>query len=124
MLTRSLSQPMLLDCLASRKVVADFSGGHLSSDGGLLLLRQIDLGLGLSRTLAQCFFDTRDARLVDHQLPELLAQRLHGLALGPLAAHKVHVRCRGRRPKIYSNVDATVFEIEGDCKLDLKLHDN
>lgn len=78
----SLSQPLLFTGLASRQVVADFSGGHLSSDGGLLLLRQIDLGLGVSRTLAQCFWDARDGRWVDHQLPELLAQRLQGLALG------------------------------------------
>jgi hypothetical protein len=78
----SLSQPLLFDALASRRVVADFTGGHLSSDGGLLLLREVDLNLGVSCTLAQCFFDTRDARLVDHRLPELLAQRLHGLALG------------------------------------------
>jgi len=77
-----LSQPLLFDSLASRQVVADFTGGHLSSDGGVLLLRQIDLGLGVSRGLAQCFFDTRDGRFVDHQLSELLAQLLHGIALG------------------------------------------
>ena len=39
-------------------------------------------GLGLSRALAACFHDTRDARFVDHSLSQLLAQRLCGLALG------------------------------------------
>jgi hypothetical protein len=63
-------------------VVADFSGGTLSSDGGVLLLRQIDAGLGLTRTLAGCFCDQRDPRFVDHSVPQLLAQRLHGLTLG------------------------------------------
>jgi hypothetical protein len=63
-------------------VVADFSGGTLSSDGGALLLRQVDAGLGLTRTLAGCFRDQRDQRFVDHSLPQLLAQRIHGLALG------------------------------------------
>ena len=63
-------------------MVADFSGGTLSSDGGALLLRQVDAGLGLTRMLAGCFQDRRDARLVDHPLPALLAQRIHGLALG------------------------------------------
>ena len=77
-----LSQPLLFNSLAARQVVAEFSGGHLSSDGGVLLLRQIDLGLGVSRGLAQCFTDRRDARFVDHQVPELMAQLLHGLALG------------------------------------------
>ncbi len=61
---------------------ADFSGGHLSSDGGVLFLRQIDRGLGVSRTLASGFMDRRNQVFVDHKLEELLAQRLHGLALG------------------------------------------
>jgi hypothetical protein len=80
--TSSLSQPLLFNSLAARQVVADFSGGHLSSDGGVLLLRQIDLGLGVSRGLAQCFFDTRNSRFVDHEVSELVAQLLHGIALG------------------------------------------
>lgn len=68
--------------LGSRKVVADFSGGHLSTDGGLLLLRQLDSSLGLTRSLASCFKDRRDQRFVEHSLPELIAQRVQGLAAG------------------------------------------
>ena len=63
-------------------MVADFSGGTLSSDGGLTLLRQLDAGLGVTRTLAGCFRDQRDQRFVDHSMPQLLAQRIYGLALG------------------------------------------
>ena len=62
--------------------MADFTGGTLSSDGGMLFLRQIDAGLGLTRTLAGCFSDERDGRFVDHSIPQLLAQRIYGLALG------------------------------------------
>lgn len=76
------SEPLLFPDLGRRQVVADFSGGYLSSDGGALLLRQVDRGLGLTRTLAQAFTDHRDARYCEHTLPELLAQRLYGLALG------------------------------------------
>ena len=68
--------------LHGRQVVADFSAGHLSSDGGVLLLRQIDRGLGVSRELAGCFHDARDPRFVEHPLPSLLSQRLYALALG------------------------------------------
>lgn len=75
-------QPLLFQDLGSRKVVADFSGGTLSSDAGALLLRQVDLQLGLSAELAQCFDDRRDAFWVDHSVEELLRQRLFGLALG------------------------------------------
>lgn len=76
------TQSLLFDGLGSREVQADFSGGYLSSDGGALLLRQIDRGLGISRSLAACFSDLRNQDFVEHSLPSLLAQRLHGLALG------------------------------------------
>jgi hypothetical protein len=75
-------QPLLFQDLGSRKVVGDFSGGILSSDGGLLLLRQVDRGLGISVALAGCFRDERDARWVDHSVEQLLAQRLYAMALG------------------------------------------
>jgi hypothetical protein len=75
-------QGLLFQELGWRKVVADFSGGILSSDGGLLLLRQVDRGLGVSAALAGCFRDERDPRWVDHSVQQLLAQRLYGLALG------------------------------------------
>jgi len=74
--------PLLFQDLGPRKVVADFSGGHLSSDGGLLLLRQLDEGLGLSRALAACFCDHRSQRWVEHSVRELIAQRVLGLAAG------------------------------------------
>jgi hypothetical protein len=63
-------------------VVAEFTGGSLSSDGGVLLLRQVDRGLGLTRALAACFQDDRNPKWVDHSVEQLLAQRLYGMALG------------------------------------------
>jgi hypothetical protein len=78
----AIPQSFLFDDLASRKVQADFSGGHLSTDGGVLLLRQVNRGLGLSCRLAQCFDDGRDPDYVEHSVQQLLDQRLYGLALG------------------------------------------
>ncbi len=75
-------EPLLFQDLGSRKVAADFSGGTLSSDGGVLLVRQVDAGLGLTASLAQCFRDGRQAVYVDHTVQQLLAQRIYGLALG------------------------------------------
>src|SRR3974390_73721 len=75
-------QPMLFQDLGSRQVVADFTGGTLSSDGGVLFLRQADQNLGLTLALARCFVDRRDARYVDHALVELLAQRIYAQSLG------------------------------------------
>lgn len=73
---------MLFEPVASRRVEADFSGGHLSCDGGALLLRQIDRGLGVTRALAQCFQDHRNPVFVEHSLEQLLSQRIHAVALG------------------------------------------
>lgn len=75
-------QPLLFQDLHCRKVVADFSGGTLSSDGGVLLLRQVDTNLGVTMALADCFADYRNQIFVDHSVRELLAQRIYGLALG------------------------------------------
>src|SRR5260370_19224856 len=75
-------QPLLFNNLGSRQVVTDFSAGLVSSDGGLLLLRQIDEGLGISRSLAGCFRDLRNPLLTEHSVRELVAQRLLGLAAG------------------------------------------
>ena len=65
-----------------RHVVAQFDGGVMSSDGGALLLRQTDRRLNLLARAAACFDDHRDPLLIDHQVEELLAQRVYGLALG------------------------------------------
>jgi hypothetical protein len=75
-------QAFLFADLGPRRVQADFSGGTLSTDAGALLLRQVDLNLGLAADLAQCFDDARNQLWVDHSLPELLRQRLFGTALG------------------------------------------
>lgn len=73
---------MLFQDLGPQRVEADFSGGHLSSDGGALLLGQIDRGLGVSRLLASCFEDRRDPELVEHTIEELVRQRVTAIALG------------------------------------------
>jgi hypothetical protein len=75
-------QPLLFTDLGSRQVVADFSGGTLSTDAGALLLRQVDVNLGLTQELAQCFCDQRNAAWVDHSVQELVRQRIFGTALG------------------------------------------
>lgn len=66
----------------SRQVTASFDGGTLTTDGGGLLLRQVDRRLGLLKRLAGCFADCRRADRVEHSLAEMLAQRIYGMALG------------------------------------------
>jgi hypothetical protein len=66
----------------SRRVEARFTAGQVSSDSGALLLRQVDRKINLLGRLASCFSDGRSPLLVTHQLSEMLAQRVYGLALG------------------------------------------
>src|ERR1700747_3179880 len=66
----------------SREVVGEFSGGTLSSDGGALLLREVDQKMNLLPRLSQCFLDGRNADLIDHSVEQMGAQRVYGLALG------------------------------------------
>jgi hypothetical protein len=66
----------------SRRVQAEFTAGRVSSDGGALLLREVDQRINLLGRLSSCFSDGRSPVLVRHQLSEMLAQRIYGLALG------------------------------------------
>jgi len=68
--------------LTRRTVVASFDGGTVSSDGGVLLLAEVDRRLGLLEQFAACFKDHRNPDLVEHSLEELVRQRVFGLALG------------------------------------------
>ena len=78
----ALAEPLLFTDLGPRRVVADFTGGTLSTDAGALLLRETDINLGVTRALAQCFLDVRNQRWVEHSLEQMLSQRIYGLALG------------------------------------------
>lgn len=68
--------------LGRRQVVAEFDGGHITSDAGAVLLREVDERLRLTRGLASCFDDRRDARFTEHSVLELVRQRVYGIALG------------------------------------------
>jgi hypothetical protein len=64
-----------------RTVVAAFDGGTLTSDGGLLLLSEVERRRGILRQFAACFQDQRNPDYMEHRLEELIRQRVFGLAL-------------------------------------------
>jgi len=68
--------------LGRREIVARFDGGRITSDGGGLLLREVERITGIIRQFAACFTDHRDPDRTEHTVEELLAQRLYALALG------------------------------------------
>ena len=65
-----------------RIVEARFDGGDITSDGGVLLLRQADRLRGLSDSIARALSDPRRQASCDHDVPGLVRQRLYAIALG------------------------------------------
>ena len=65
-----------------RKIEASFTGGDVSSDGGILLLREADRRLGLVAALDKVLVDPRHPVFITHRQVDLLRQRIYGLALG------------------------------------------
>ena len=65
-----------------REIRADFNGGDITSDAGVLLLQEVERRCGIVEQFAHCFDDHRDAGRVEHDVRDLLAQRVFALALG------------------------------------------
>lgn len=78
----STRQSVLFSDLYSKPLTVQFDERHGSSDGGAILLKACDAWLGLSRRLARCLSDARQAGKVEHSLRDLVRQRLFGIACG------------------------------------------
>ena len=83
MTTQSSKQSALFPKGVLKKPVAvRFDDEGQSSDGGAMLLSQLDSGIGLTRSLAKHLLDERDQERVLHQYELLFKQRVFGIALG------------------------------------------
>ena len=71
-----------LSPVQGKAVVARFDGGRLSSEGGLLALREIERRLGLADRLASCLVDTRAPERVVHRLAEIIRFRMLMIGAG------------------------------------------
>src|SRR6202162_6077915 len=78
------STPLLpgLSPVQGRAIVARFDGGRLSSEGGLLALREIERRLGMADRLAGCLKDPRAPERVGHRLAEIIRFRMLMIAAG------------------------------------------
>lgn len=68
--------------LFGKEITADFEGGQITSEGGGLLLREVDRRYALTEALARCLDDPRDPDRLTHDLATLVRQRLFSIALG------------------------------------------
>lgn len=80
--TECMPGQLQLHGLGRREVVGRFDAGRISSDGGGVLLREVDARLGLLDRLARGFRDYRNPNSVEHDVRALVAQRVYALALG------------------------------------------
>ena len=64
------------------KIVLDFDGGEITTDTGLLLLREFDKQLSLTKPLKGLYNDWRDSALIEHETHEMLCQRIYQIAAG------------------------------------------
>ena len=81
-MTNCTSSSLESPACRKRRVAADFSGGDITSNGGVLLLRQADRLSGLTASVARRLIDARQRGKVEHRFVAMLRQRVFGLALG------------------------------------------
>ncbi len=81
-MTECTSKTLQFTSLSRKKILADFDGGRLTSDGGALLLREANRRIGLIDALAECIVDPREPAKIKHDVKTMLAQRVYGIALG------------------------------------------
>lgn len=81
-MTQRISNQPELKRLRRQAVEVDFDGGTLTSDGGLLLLREVEKRLGLISRIAHAIPDPRDPLYTAHPQGELLTSRIFGIAAG------------------------------------------
>lgn len=81
-MTNCTHESLSFPALNRRKIEAEFSGGDITSDGGALLLRQMDKQLGLMKSIDHLLHDPREQDQVTHSQLSLLRQRVYGLCLG------------------------------------------
>lgn len=82
MATECREQKLLFQDHRNRTVEAAFDGGTITSDGGSLLLRELELKQQIVSDFARCFTDHRDGEALEFTVEQLLKQRIFGLALG------------------------------------------
>src|SRR5260370_42367919 len=81
-----------LSPVQGKAVVARFDGGRLSSEGGLLALREIETRLGLADRLAACVKDPRAPERVVHRFAKIIPFRMRMIAAGYENGHDADSR--------------------------------
>jgi Transposase DDE domain group 1 len=118
--------PLAFSRIQGKPVVADFSGGRLTTDAGVLLLREVAERTGLFRALDRVIPDPRQPEMIVHDQQTMLAQRIMAIALGyedlndhqSLRDDPALQLAAGRRPE----PDAPLASPPTLCRLENRVH--
>ena len=77
-----ISQQLNLGKLKGKELIANFDGGIITSDAGIVLIAELDEKLKITARFAECFQDHRNLSYIDYSVHQLLAQRIYGITLG------------------------------------------
>jgi len=81
-MTNCTKFPIIFPSIKNKKIVGNFKGGEVTSDGGILLLRSIDKKIGLTKSIAKHIPDRRNPFYITHSMLDMLRQRVYGIAMG------------------------------------------
>jgi hypothetical protein len=81
-MTKFTKQLLLFKDISGKKIKVDFDGGEVSSDAGLLFLRETEAKHGIIRRMANVLRDRRHQSYITHDLLELFSQRVFQIASG------------------------------------------
>jgi hypothetical protein len=81
-MTKCNKFPIIFSSLKNKKVVANFKGGAITSDAGVLLLREVDKKIKLTKNISKFLPDHRQKGKIKHTTLDMLRQRIYALALG------------------------------------------
>ena len=76
-LTHYFPSHLNLGSIKGREVIANFEGGRITSDAGIVLIAELDKKLKITARFAQCFKDYRDSAQINYSVCQLLAQRVY-----------------------------------------------
>jgi len=81
-MSKCIPQLLSFSPIVGKKVQADFDGGEITSDAGVLTLRETEARVGVIAAISTAIHDLRDSRYVEHEILHIVAQRVNQIACG------------------------------------------
>ena len=76
------SQQLNFGRIKGKEIIANFEGGRITSDAGIVLIAELDKKLKITERFTDCFQDYRNLSYIDYSVYQLVTQRIYGLVLG------------------------------------------